>query len=235
MRLMVHVFKKICLAFAALLPAIVVFGVLSWSEISRMLVAAGYLPPPPLESVLEVGPSAALDPGGTMVSTGSAVLRLRGGVRFSEGVFVFDGHSGFASTESIGAWDCERFVCLAHLGVVFEGLPPRGRSALLLGQSRTPGGWHLLYHDRKLVLQLDGGGSELSAAWKPIVGRLYQIEVFSAGAPTILRIDGQIVARAAINPMQASNREFTFGGREGPTPVPFHGRMQNVRLAVGPL
>jgi hypothetical protein len=230
-----HVSRKIGLAFAASSPAIALFGLLSWPGISRMLVSAGYLPPPSLVSAVEVGPSTTQDPGAMTISTGNVALQLHGGVRFSEGVLIFDGESGFVSTEPIAAWDCERLACSVDLKVSFEELPPRGQSALLVGQSRTPGGWHLLYHNGKLILQQDGGASELSGAWELTLGRSYQIEVFSVGPYTTLRVDGRVIARAGVNAMLSSKRGFTFGGRGGPSPLPFHGRMQNVRLAVGPL
>jgi hypothetical protein len=230
-----HISRKIGLAFAVSLPAIAVFGLLSWSSISRMLVSAGYLPRSTLVSAVEVGPSTTQVPGAMIISTGNVALQLHGGVRFSEGVLIFDGESGFVSTEPIGVWACKRLQCLVDLKVSFEELPPPGRSALLVGQSRTPGGWHLLYHNGKLILQGDGGASELSGAWEPTLGRSYQIEIFSVGPHTTLRIDGRVIARAGVNAMLSSKRGFTFGGRGGPSPLPFHGRMQNVRLAVGPL
>jgi hypothetical protein len=232
--LLLHVFRKMRPVSAAALPAIAVFGLLSWYGISRRLVLDGYLAAPPLVSVVEIGRSAT-QIGTRTILAGTVALQLHGGVRFSEGSLIFDGENGFVSADPIPAWDCERLACSVELKVSFDDLPPIGQSALLIGQSSTPSGWHLIYHDQQLILQLDGGAGAVSASWKPKRGQFYDIKVFSVRDQSNVRIDGRIVARAATNPMLGSSREFTFGGRGGPIPIPLHGRLDNVRLAVGSL
>lgn len=143
--------------------------------------------------------------------------------------------SGFVSVGRIDAWDCERFACLIHLKVSFHELPPSGQSSLLVGQSRAPGGWHLVHHDGAIMLQMDGGPTAISMKWTPRPREVYGISVFSVQRYVYLGINNRLVARANWNPMQRLRRGFTFGGRDGQFPIPFHGRMQNIRLAVGPL
>jgi hypothetical protein len=143
--------------------------------------------------------------------------------------FQFPGN-GYVEIQNTKSLQCLRVECRFLLAVVFGPASPSTR--LIVGQSFSgEDGWHLKSADGRLVLQTEGGGSELAAAFDPKPGQRYRIDIVRSEEEVRLSVDDVVLAKSKAIPFTNVARDLTFGGRGGSNQMPFVGTISEVQIS----